>query len=159
GNFYTLINNTVVRQTHQGGQDPTGAVVIVADAGTVEGAGIYLEGNIIHDAESLVRNQTASIVTFTNNWMPLPWSGPGGGNLNADALLKHIPELAETTNFTTFAGAQVIRDWFSLQAGSPARSAGANGLDAGGVIPLGASVSRDPAGTGAADAAVFHVGP
>ena len=56
GNFYTLINNTIVHQTHVGGLDTDGAVVNLADAGTTEAAGCYFEGNIIYDAEKLVRN-------------------------------------------------------------------------------------------------------
>src|SRR5204862_1614763 len=78
GNFYTMINNTIVHQSHLGGVDTDGAIVILADTGTVEGAGVYLEGNIIEDAEKLTRNVTTALVTFTNNLMPFAWSGPGG---------------------------------------------------------------------------------
>src|ERR1017187_5904526 len=46
-----------------------------------------------------------------------------------------------------------MRDWFSLRPGSPAGSAGPNGVDMGGVIPGGASVSGEPPVlTSAADA-------
>ncbi len=31
GNFYTLINNTVVRQTHIGGLDTAGAIICLQD--------------------------------------------------------------------------------------------------------------------------------
>jgi hypothetical protein len=159
GNFYTLINNTIVHQTRQGGTDTDAGVVILSDDGGPEGAGIYLEGNIIYDAEKLVRNQTASVVTFTNNLMSLPWSGPGGGNSwNVPPLFKHLPTLAETTNFTSWAQAQVLREWFSLQAGSPARGAGPNQRDQGGVIPLGASISGEPIGVTAANSATLTVG-
>ena len=34
GNFYTMINNTIVHQSHLGGVDTDGAVVILADTGT-----------------------------------------------------------------------------------------------------------------------------
>src|SRR5206468_950063 len=67
GNFYTFINNTVVHQTHVGGVDTDGAVVCLEDGGVGEGAGMYLEGNIIYDAENLVRNLASAIVTLTNN--------------------------------------------------------------------------------------------
>lgn len=141
GNFYTMINNTVVHQTHIGSQDPETAVIILADDGTTEAAGFYLEGNIIYDAEKLVRNQTAAVVTFTNNLMQLPWSGPGGNNSTNDPLLKYIPQLSETTGFTSWEQAQILKDWFSLRTGSPARGTGPNGLDKGGIVPIGAAIA------------------
>jgi hypothetical protein len=143
GNFYTMLNNTIVHQTHQGGIDTDGAVVAVADAGTTQGAGDYFEGNIIYDAEKLVRNLTNAVVTFTNNLMPLTWSGPGGGNSTNNPLLKHIPQLSETV-FTNWNQAQIMRDWFSLLPGSPGINAGPNGRDMGGVVPRGASISGEP---------------
>ena len=157
GNFYTMINNTIVHQSHVGGVDTDGAVVILADAGTAEGAGVYLEGNIIYDAEKLTRNVTTAVVTFTNNLMPFAWSGPGGNNATGDPLLKRIPQLSETY-FTNWADAQVMRDWFSLLPGSPAAGAGPNGTDKGGVIPFGASVSGEPRGTTSQTNATLTVG-
>ena len=157
GNFYTLINNTIVRQTRQGGTDSDGAVVNFADEGTSEGAGMYLEGNVIYDAEKLVRNLTSAIVTFTNNLLPFAWSGPGGGNSAEEPLLKHIPQLSETV-FTNWDQAQVMRDWFSLLPGSPALGTGPNGLDRGGVIPPGASVSGEPEGVTNLTSATLIVG-
>ena len=158
GNFFTLLNNTIVHQTHLGGLDTDGAVVCLADAGTTEAAGMYLEGNIIYDAEKLVRNQTAGLVTFTNNLLSVPWSGPGGGNSLADPMFKHLPQLSETTNFTSWAQAQVLKDWFSLSSGSPARQAGPNGRDQGGVIPPGASISGEPEGTTSQTTVTLRVG-
>ncbi len=157
GNFYTFFNNTIVHQSHQGGIDTEGAVVILADTGTTQGAGIYLEGNIIYDAEQLTRNVTSAVVTFTNNLMPLPWSGPGGGNSTANPMLKHIPQLSETT-FTNWAQAQILRDWFSLLPGSPGLGTGPNGRDKGGVIPIGASISGEPSGTTTHSNATLIVG-
>ena len=144
GNFYTLINNTIVHQTRVGGVDTDSGVVIVADAGTTEGAGVYLEGNIIFDAEKLVRNQVAALVTFTNNLMQLAWSGPGGGNSTNIPLFKHLPLLSETASFTNWAQAQIMKDWLSLLPGSPGLGAGPNGRDQGGVIPKGVSLSGEP---------------
>lgn len=158
GNSYTMINNTVVLQTRVGGVDTDAAVVIMADDGTAEGLGFYLEGNIIYDAEKLVRNQTASVVTFSNNLMPFAWSGPGGGNSAADPRLKYIPQLSETTGFSTWQQAQVMKDWFSLRAGSPAHGAGPNGQDLGGVVPIGVSVSGEPEGITSSGSATLRVG-
>lgn len=143
GNFYTLINNTIVHQTHQGGIDTEGAVVILADAGTTQGAGCYLEGNVIYDVEQLTRNVTNAIVTFTNNLMPLAWSGAGGGNSASNPMLQHLPQMAETY-FTNWSDAQIVRDWFSLLPGSPGSGTGPNGVDRGGVVARGASLAGEP---------------
>jgi hypothetical protein len=144
GNFYTLLNNTVVHQTRVGSQDTNTALVILADEGTAQGAGVYLEGNIFYDIEALVRNQTTALVTFTNNLMPLAWTGPGGGNFNAEPLFQHLPQLAETTNFTSLSAARVMWQWLSLRAGSPAAGVGPNGRALGAGISRGVSISGEP---------------
>ena len=162
GNFYTMVNNTIVHQTRVGSQDTNTAVVILADDGTAQGAGMHLEGNIILDAENLTRNVTTAVVTYTNNIIHqltgAPWTGLGGGNRNVDPLLKKIPAFAETTGFTSWESAQVLWDWFSLQPGSPARNAGPNGRDQGGVIPVGVSITGEPAETTSLNAATLLVG-
>jgi hypothetical protein len=157
GNFFTLLNNTIVHQNHQGSTDTDGAVIALEDEGTAEALGMYLEGNVIYDAEKLVRNWTNAIVTFTNNLMPFSWTGLGGGNSTNPPLLKYIPQLSQTF-FTTWNQAQTMRDWFSLLPGSPARGAGPNGRDQGGVIPLGASISGEPAPTNNLTSATLQVG-
>lgn len=149
GNFYTLINNTIVHTTKKGGEDAASGVVCVRDTTpslSAFGKGFYLEGNIIVDAEQLVRSYDAkqTTVTFNNNILPIPWDGPGSGNTTLDPMLKHIPDVSEA-RFTSWEDAQVMRDWFSLQDGSPARGTGPNGADKGGVIPLGVSISGEPA--------------
>jgi hypothetical protein len=156
-NFYTLINNTIVHQTHIGGEDPIGAVVNLSDPGFSEGRGMYLEGNIVFDAEGLTRGVTSAIITYTNNLLPLPWTGLGGNNLVADPLLKHVPQLSETM-FTNWEDAQIMWDWFSLLPGSPAIGAGPNGSDLGAVNPMGASISGEPAGTTTNTSATLRIG-
>ena len=150
GNFFTFYYNTIVHQTHVGGIDPIGAVVILADSGTTQGAGTYLEGNIVFDAEQLTRNVTTALVTFTNNILSqvagAPWTGPGGNNITNNPMLEHIPELTETY-FTNWASAQVMWDWFRLLPGSPGLGTGPNGRDQGAAGPGGASVSGAPNGT------------
>src|SRR5665213_1640293 len=151
GNFYTFFNNTIVHTTKVGGMDFDSGVVNLEDTTptpTAYGAGVYLEGNIISDAEKLARNYdpAQSIVTFSNNILPFAWTGPGGGNVIADPLFKHVPQVAET-QFTTWQQAQVMRDWLSLQPGSPALGTGPNGSDQGRLNPIGASISGEPVGT------------
>jgi hypothetical protein len=158
GNFYTLLNNTIVHQSHRGGTDTDGAVINLADDGTTEGAGAYLEGNIIYDAEKLVRGLANAAVTLNGNIIPFPWTELGSTNSTTNPRLTYIPLLAETTNFATWEGAQVMRDWFSLQPGSPALGAGPNGYDKGGVIVPGCSISGEPTGTNSETSATLTVG-
>ena len=162
GNFFTFINNTIVHTTKTGGEDFASGVVNSRDTTpslTAIGAGFYLEGNIILDAEQLVRNYdpTQTSVTFSNNILPYAWTGPGGGNVIADPLLKHVPQVSETY-FTTWSQAQVMRDWFSLLPGSPAHGTGPNGREQGGLNPLGASISGAPIGTNSQTSALLTVG-
>jgi hypothetical protein len=163
GNFYTMINNTIVHQSHNGSQDTNTAVVILADEGTVQGAGMYLEGNIIYDAENLTRNVTTALVTYTNNIIyqlaGAQWTGAGGGNVNVDPLLKRIPPFSETSNFTSWAQAQVMWDYFSLRTGSPATATGPNGRDKGGVIPLGVGIGGESIVTTPLNTATLRVDP
>jgi hypothetical protein len=72
-------------------------------------------------------------------------------------MLKHVPQVSEAV-FTNWADAQVMRDWFSLQPGSPALGAGPNGRDQGGVIALGASISGEPNGITSQASATLVVG-
>jgi len=163
GNFYTMLNNTIVHQNHSGGLDTDGAILCVADEGFPEAAGMYMEGNIIYDAEKLMRFHTNSIVTLTNNiistnatWTTnLVWTGPGGNNSTNDPLLKFIPPVG--TNFNSWAAAQIMWDWFSLKPNSPALGTGPNALDKGGVVPVGASISGEPSGTTAQTTATLTV--
>jgi len=162
GNFYTLLHNTIVHTTRIGGEDFGSGVVNLRDTTpdiTTFGRGVYLEGNIVIDAEALVRNYEAgqSTVTWVNNLLPVSWTGPGAGNSTADPLLVRLPEVAEAT-FSTWEEAQVMWQWFSLQPGSPARGAGSGGRDLGGVIPAGVSLSGEPAGTTRRTSALLSVG-
>ena len=162
GNFFTLINNTIIHVTKTGGEDFASGVVNVRDTtpGLTEyGKGYYLEGNIIQDAEQLVRNYDPAqvTVTFNNNILPYAWTGPGASNKIIAPLLKYIPKVTETY-FSNWQDAQIMRDWFSLLPGSPARGTGPNGRDMGGNIPIGASISGAPGGTNNLNTATLHVG-
>jgi hypothetical protein len=162
GNFFTLINNTMVHITKTGGIDGGSGVVCVRDttpSPTTFALGCYLEANIVVDTEQLVRNYDAAqtTVTLNNNILPLTWTGPGTGNLVANPLLTHIPTLAETA-FTSWSQAQIMRTWFAPQPGSPALGTGPNGRNQGGVIPIGISVNGEPAGTTSQTSATLTLG-
>lgn len=121
---------------------------------------MWVEGNIFYDLERLTRHVTngttvASNTTFIGNLMPLAWAGPGASNSTSPPVFEHVPALAETTNFTNWASAQILRQWLSLQPGSPGLGGGPNGCDQG-VIPIGAVVA---VGAGATtNDATFTVG-
>ena len=162
GNFFSLINNTMVHITKTGGIDGASGVVCVRDttpSPTVFALGAYLEGNVIMDVEQLIRNYDGAqtTVTLSNNILPVAWSGPGGGNSITNPLLVKIPQVSETF-FTNWAQAQILRTWFALQTNSPARGAGPNGRDQGGVIPLGASIAGEPHGLTTQSNATLVVG-
>ena len=157
GNFYTLINNTIVRQTHAGGKDTEGAVLCLQDNNMTEGRGMYLEGNVIYDVEKLTRAVTNGVVTFQDNLMPLLWSGPGTGNSTTDPMMAYVPQLAETY-FTNWAEAQVMKEWFRLRPESPGWRTGPNGADKGGVIPHGVTMSGAPEDTTTETSAMLIIG-
>src|SRR6185503_18988259 len=59
GNFFTLVNNTMVHITKTGGIDGASGAVTVRDTTpslTTFARGLYLEANIIWEIEQLVRN-------------------------------------------------------------------------------------------------------
>jgi len=151
GNFYSLFNNTIVHTTKTGGIDAAAGAVTVRDttpSPTTFARGLYLEGNIIWDAEQLVRNYDAAqtTVTFVNNILPVAWSGPGTNNSVINPLFNHVPQVSEAS-FTNWPQAQIVRQWFGLQPQSPGVRTGPNGRDKGGVIPLGAFLSGEPGDT------------
>jgi len=156
GNFYTFMHNTVVRQTKEGGLDVDAAVANFADDGTTEGAGAYFEGNIIFDAEKLLRATNTASVVMTNNLMPFAWNGPGGANSTEVPFFNHVPSMIET-EFATWEAAQIMRKWLDLAPGSPGLSSGAHEQNLGGVIPLGVALAGVPVGTNSQTNAVIRV--
>jgi hypothetical protein len=162
GNFFALVNNTIVHMTNQGGIDgDTGAVCVedTTPSPTTWARGMYLEGNIVSDVKQLVRNYdaTQTTVTWNNNLLPMAWTGPGESNTVTDPMLQHVPAVAEAT-FGSWEAAQVVRQWFALQPGSPAIGTGPDGRDKGGVIPIGVVILDAPTGTTTNRDATLRVG-
>ncbi|MCX7872391.1 MAG: lamin tail domain-containing protein [Verrucomicrobiae bacterium] len=159
GNFYVLINNTIVRQSRQGGTDTAAGVINFADAGTAEGAGMYLEGNIVYNAEQMLREPVQSaVVTLFNNLLPFAWTGLGGSNFIADPMFKYVPQVSETTNFVNWTQAQVIWDWFSLRNTSPAIGRGESGINLGATRNYGVILTGIPDGITSRNNAQIWVG-
>jgi hypothetical protein len=154
GNFYTVLHNTIVRITREGGLDTESAVLNLADDGTSAGAGFLFEGNVIADADALVRNYNAAVstVTFRDNVLPLPWTGPGTNNLEQAPNFVQLPALAETF-FDDFKSAQVLREWFRQTPTSyTARIAGFEGT-------RGVRLGGAPVGVTRSETAEIRVGP
>ena len=163
GNFFTFLNNTVVDQNSRGSEDRLEDIVNKPDAflpavlnfgddGIPHARGMYIEGNVIHSAEKLVRNYTGTeLVTFNNNLFPsgITWAGAGSGNTSGPALLNDVSVNAATgaSNIPTPTKdnyrrvAEEIRKQFGLDPRSPARGTGPNGTDKGGIRSLGVSLS------------------
>ncbi len=169
GNFYTFINNTVVDQNSRGSDEMNPAIenpviqpaVLNFDDKDIAGQalGMYVEGNVIHSAEALVRfyDGALSTVTFNNNLLNMAWTGPGSGNTVADALIND-PQITtpNENNFRTLLPA--IRAQFALNANSPAKGSGPNGTDKGGIRPFGVSIGGAPSGTTNLTGATLNVG-
>lgn len=123
GNFYTVLNNTIVRITKDGGLDTESAVLNLADNGTSAGAGFHFAGNVITDADALTRNYNAasSSLTFVGNALPVSAPGAATNNLVAEPVFVHWPDPAETV-FGDFEAAQILRQWFRQTSTSPTRT-------------------------------------
>lgn len=178
GNFYTVLNNTIVDQNGRGSLDTLqGFTVGVFNLRDLEpsgltgaGAGHYIEGNIIHSALSLARyyNPADSTVTFNNNLLPpgMTWSGPGSGNVSADPQLVdiHVDPVTGASNIPTPTEANFrylvpkIRAQFGLSSRSLGLGTGPNGTDKGGVRPFGVSLGGAPKGVTNATTATITVG-
>lgn len=122
GNFYTVLNNTIVWITKEGGLDTESGVLNLADDGTSAGAGFHFAGNVITEVDALTRNYSpaTSALTFVDNALPAPPPGTATNNRIAAPVFVHRPELGET-RFRDFASAQVLREWFRQTSTSPTR--------------------------------------
>jgi hypothetical protein len=124
--------------------------------GGTPGAGAALDGNIFWNPSGYsgtnFANLTAGVALTVDRSILWATDGltNGAGNLNTD------PRLANP-NPATITGQTVRRD-LSLRAGSPAIGTGPNGLDRGGLVPAGASLSGEPASPTYATSATLTVG-
>ena len=87
--------------------------------------------------------------------MQLAWSGPGGNNVTNDPGFHFVPPVSATSNFNSWASAQIMWDWFNVSSASPARS----GLVSQGAIRKpGALIWGKPSSETAATSATLRVG-
>ena len=121
--------------------------------GTTGGGGATLDGNLCWDVadHALVVNFTNDPSALVVNRTLLPGTNwPGSGNLTNDPRL--VGYAGRTITWTN------LREALTLRAGSPARGSGANGLDRGGLVPAGASLSGEPPSPTPASNALLTVG-
>jgi VCBS repeat-containing protein len=139
GGSGVLLYNTIVRTTKVGGIDGGSGIVNFDDEGVAgEGKGFYLEGNVIFDAENLVRNYVPANSRLVMNGNFLPVAPPAGveatGNvIGADLKLN----LGLITNPATATAEQVMAA-LRPQWCSPVLGAG----------PMGGNAGADVAKTG-----------
>ena len=156
GNFYTVVNNTIVAINNTG--SATGSTAAAFNfhepgrAGVTPALGMYLDGNIVFDCPQVFENAasaTGSIVA-NRNMFPAAVSAPvtGAGNLTSNPML---------TGSTTIT-AENILEMFTLLPGSPADCSGPNGLDRGAAVPAGAGISGEPVALQPAQTAVLTIG-
>lgn len=134
GNFYTIVNNTMVNLTH--------AAVNFDEPlrpGIEPGRGAYFDGNIVRNSPADFANVSQGVTELT---------------VLRSLLSGSIDPRLVNTNATL---ATITND-LSLRAGSPAIGAGPNGLDIGAAVPAGASISGEPISPTAQTSATLTVG-
>lgn len=156
GCFITLLCNTIVAQ---GNGDSSTAVVNFSDPGSAPGAGMVLEGNIIHSAVAIAVNASAPVaLTLNNNLLPMAWNGVGAGNTVAASLLTSpldIP-IPDMSDYIRACGR--IRAALTPVSQSPAKKTGPHGRDKGAVNPPGVSLTGVPAAISNSGSALITVG-
>ena len=145
-----LQNNTIVR-LRDNPLDLAAAAVInfyEARSGVTPGDTAIVEGNLMWDVDgdrfALNFTNGLSRVVFERNLfatLDLPFA-VGEGNLAVDPLFEGYTSELDPSTVTP----DNVRTIFALQPESPARGSGPNGLDMGGLVPSGASISGEPTG-------------
>ena len=159
GNSAVLLYNTIVHITKTGGID-TGSGVVNFDDDNVngEGKGMYLEGNIIQDVESLARNYDPALSQFTliNNILPVapPASATASGNVVTDPLLN----LSLITTPATATLQQVVAA-LRPQLCSPALASGPLGGNKGADLSRRGIRVQTPSATGWPANVTLNAGP
>jgi hypothetical protein len=140
GGYLTLVNNTAV------GIGIAAVNFSEPERNTVPGFGATIDGNIFHNPAGYAgtnlqnrfpTNGTVALVVRRNIF-----SSSDGVTNGVDGNLIANPRLVNTDT-NTITAASIWRD-FALRSGSPASGTGPNGLDRGGVVPAGASISGEP---------------
>jgi hypothetical protein len=158
GGFVTATQNTFVHMTM--------AAINIYEyrSGQWPGEGVYLDGNIFYDVPKMFERPTGSYpqpystsIVIKNSIYPMTTGEPVTWAANNNIVFDpndptQGPRLANTTNVID------PRIDFRLLPGSPAIGTGPNGLDMGGLVPAGASISGEPASPTSLTTATLTVG-
>ena len=157
---YGLVTNPFSTNTNAGGNEGSGIIMFGEPwRGFPYGDGAVFDGNIaaglapsITDPWPVLAGASAEAGFFfprRNNCIEgFPQAGVGNvGNIAVDPLLVGTTGIDHTNILAKFA----------LQAGSPCRGTGPNGIDMGALVPTGASLSGQPTGTTASTGATVTV--
>jgi hypothetical protein len=140
GNYYEIVNNTMLQMNESAiNFDEPGR----RGEGVTPGLGAYVAGNIIWNTSTNFENVYVNHptfgttqITFTNNLTSASdWASNQVGNIRVNPMLN---------SYGPFTSAEEARAGFALRAGSPAVATGPNGLDRGGLVAGGASITGEP---------------
>ena len=152
--FLKMVVNPNALQSAGGTAIPPGIILFGEPwRGRPLGAGAVYDGNIAWDLDPVIQTTPFPLYNSASSFLVAHHSliqgnqWPGAGNITADPMFVSTTGIDYTT----------IRAALMLQAGSPARGTGPNGLDMGAAVPAGASLSGAPSGTTASTSATLTV--
>ena len=140
--FLKMVQNPKALQSTGGTAIPPGIIMFGEPwRGRPLGAGAIYNGNIAWDLAPVIQTTPFPLFSSSTSFLVAGHSliqgnqWPGPGNITADPLFVSTQGIDYTT----------IRSKLMLEAGSPARGAGPNGIDMGASVPAGASIGGGPA--------------
>ncbi len=153
-----LVANPLSNNTSAGGNEASGIIMFGEPwrSGFPYGDGAIFDGNIASELDPAITtpwpvlagaSAEAGFFFLRRHNCIQRFLEPGTGNINANPLLVSTTGVDYTNILTKF----------SLQAGSPCRGTGPNGIDMGALVPSGASLSGQPTGTTSATGATVNV--
>lgn len=160
GNSAVLLYNTMVHITKTGGIDTASGVVNFDDDNVDgEGKGFYLEGNVIHDVESLTRSYDSALsqLIMVNNILPVapPATATASGNLVIPDPMLNLSLIASPATAT----AQQVIAALRPQACSPAVGSGFLGGNMGADLAVRGIRVQTPPGSVWPSAVSLATGP
>ncbi|HWB03129.1 MAG TPA: hypothetical protein VG796_08910 [Verrucomicrobiales bacterium] len=139
--FLKMVENPNALQDDDGDPIPPGIILFGEPwRGRPLGAGAIYNGNIAWDLAPVIQTTPFPLFAPATSFLVADHSliqgnqWPGAGNITADPLFVSTTGVDYTN----------IRQKLMLQAGSPAKGTGPNGIDMGAAVPAGASISGEP---------------
>ncbi|RYD34466.1 MAG: hypothetical protein EOP86_10920, partial [Verrucomicrobiaceae bacterium] len=172
---FVFLNNTIHKVTGESAYGSVGVDIAAfnfSDDGAglppaSAGVGALIANNVISGCDALVANYDPAklAVTFDGNVLPVPWAGPGSGNVVSESAGLRLEKFAALDFDKVERADDYTRLWnlaheaFALSPGSPALGTGPGGGDKGGLIFNGVQLTGVPAATTALNSATVTVGP